>query len=91
MGDKNDNERAKGYELVGFSEFGKRCGASHPRSKLGEYDVELIRTLRSEHGLGIRELAEKFEVSPALISMICNYKRRAVAAVEWRKKYVDED
>ena len=45
----------------------------HHKAKLSETDVRLIRYLFDEN-IPIKEIAEKFEMSPSCISDICHYK-----------------
>jgi hypothetical protein len=82
------SERAKNSELVGFSELGARTGETHPRAKLSDEDVELIRQLREEYKIPLGVLAEKFDCSFSLIGQICRYRKRVTPAVVMRKKKV---
>ena len=50
-------------------------GQWHPRAKLTDRDVELVRKLRRE-GMGYAALAEKFDVSRWCIGRICRMERR---------------
>ena len=52
------------------SPTGHRCGESHPRAKLSDDDVRLVRALHDE-GLGYKRIAEKFETSPSTVRDIC--------------------
>ena len=47
-------------------------GALHPRAKLSEEDVRLIRKLR-EAGLSYRVIARKFDVSYVAVWAAANY------------------
>lgn len=47
----------------------------HWRQTLTDHDVELIRALHDE-GLGVQEIAIKFEVTKATISKIVNFTSR---------------
>lgn len=60
-------------------------GEHHHRAKLSDADVELIRNLRDE-GLTQCEIAEKFEISKAMVSYIVNFQRRAYLATDWVRK-----
>ena len=80
----------KNCESAGISEFGRRCGETHHQARLTDHDVELIRELREEHKIPLGVLAEKFEVSVSLISMICNYQRRTARPVAWRQTVLRE-
>jgi DNA invertase Pin-like site-specific DNA recombinase len=67
-----DNEIMK---YVPVNERGYRIGEGHPRAKLTDHDVELIRTL-FEDGMRYKLIAEKFEVTHWIIGRICRYERR---------------
>lgn len=71
-------------ELVGLSELDQRCGETHPRARLSDHDVDLIRELHEEHGLSYSVLAEKFDSSKSAIADICRYRRRAIRPVRWK-------
>lgn len=47
-------------------------GALHPRAKLREEDVRIIRALR-EVGLSYRAIAKKFEVTSMAVWYVVNY------------------
>lgn len=70
--------------LVGFSETGHRLGETHPRAKLSDHEVELIREL-AEGGMSQRLIAEKFEISRGTVADIVSFRRRAAYAVGWRR------
>ena len=67
----------KKVATTGLSKRGKgwRVGETHHRAKLTDHDVELIRLLR-EGGMKLKEIAIKFECTPANIGQIVNYKSR---------------
>ena len=71
--------------LVAVNENGVRVGESHPRVRLTDGEVELIRVLHEDAvaPLGYRKLAEIFEVSKRTIRDICAYRRRAETVVAW--------
>lgn len=52
----------------------KCYGENHPNAKLTWHDVELIRELREVHGVKLRDLAAKFEVTLGTISDILRYR-----------------
>ena len=52
-------------------------GQHHPKAKLTDNDVEVIRELHDEGGIGYKQIAEKFEVSKSCIAAICTYRTRA--------------
>lgn len=71
--------------LVAVNENGVRIGESHPRVRLTDGEVELIRLLHEdEHEpVGYRRLAAIFEVSKRTIRDICAYRRRAETVAAW--------
>lgn len=71
-------------KLVGVNEKGLRVGEDHPRAKLTNRDVELIRRLHEE-GMSYRKIAIKFDVSVMLVCYICTYRRRSSTAVAFKK------
>ena len=72
-------------KFFGVDDHGNRVGEDHPRAKLTDHEVELIRQLHEEGGLSLREIAEKFEVTKGTVHDIVNYRRRATTVVGWRK------
>lgn len=73
-------------ELVGISERGKRVGGTHPRAKLTDADIDLMRELHEEHGMTYTVLAQKFECSKSTAWDVCNYRRRIAYAVTWKQR-----
>lgn len=73
------------FKLVAVNENGQRVGETHPRARLTDADVDLIRELREDHGLTYQQLADKFDVSKSLIRYICKYQRRAQTPATWRR------
>jgi len=54
---------------------GHRIGESHPRARLSNEDVRLVRALHDE-GIGYKRIGEKFETSPKTIESICTGRTR---------------
>lgn len=79
------SESANRDKFVGISEQGKRCGETHPRARLTDHDIDLILTLREEHGLTYQQLADKFDVKKSTIADICKYRRRTARPVRWKR------
>lgn len=71
---------------VGISERGSRCGQDHPRARLTDADVDLVRELYEEHGLTYRQLMEKFQVSKSTIHDLVTYRRRVIYPVRWKRE-----
>lgn len=57
-----------------------KCGDSHWSTKYPDEDVELICALRDD-GMRLRDIAEKFETSPQMVSWLCNKRLMAVDAM----------
>jgi DNA-directed RNA polymerase specialized sigma24 family protein len=63
-------------KLVLVNDRGRRIGETHPRAKLTDHEVDLIREL-AEEGMTHREIAAKFDVTKDAIKSIGSYRRRA--------------
>ena len=77
------------YQKVAIAANGRRVGESHPKAKLSDHEVDLIRTLADE-GMSYRTLAVKFEVLKSVIQKIVKCDRRAVLAVRIKRVPVTE-
>lgn len=55
---------------------GNRIGESHPRARLSDDDVSLMRELHEQHDVSYRELGEKFDTPYRSVRDICQYRRR---------------
>ena len=53
-----------------------RTGESHPKAKLTDRDVDLMRALHEDHFISIPECARKFEISYFTAYDILKYKTR---------------
>lgn len=72
-------EKREPTKLVGVDERGNRVGEDHPRAKLTDHEVDLIRELwetRAEWGGSVRKIAEKFEVGKSQIHEIVTFRSR---------------
>lgn len=69
---------------VGVNEKGVRVGEDHQRATLTDHDVELMRQLHEQDGIGYKRLAKMFEVSVRNVRDIVNYKRRVTAPTAWK-------
>ncbi len=61
--------------FVPINDRGLRIGEGHPRARLTDGDVEMIRAL-GEEGVRYRLIAEKFEITKWMVGRICRYERR---------------
>lgn len=75
--------------MVAVNDRGDRLGEDHPRAKLTNADIDLIRELADPQDganpLSYREIAEKFEVSKGTISDIVSCRRRACIPAGYRR------
>lgn len=62
-------------KIVAVNERGRRIGESHPRAKLTDHEVDLVREL-AEQGLPYAEIAAKFEVHRQTVKRIVRCERR---------------
>lgn len=58
------------------SATGHRMGEHHPRARVPDEDVALIRELHEQHGLSYDCLAEKFELPKSTVRDYCTYRTR---------------
>lgn len=77
--------------IVGVNENGQRVGEDHPRAKLTNHEIDLIRELAEERDArgrrvwGRRRLARKFDCSTWTIQSILEERCRLQTAVEFRR------
>lgn len=60
-----------------------RIGESHHRAKLTDEQVDQMRELHEEQGIGYRTLAKQFNVSKRTVRDIVQYKTRAQTPEFW--------
>ena len=65
-------------------EKGNRLGEAHPRAKLSDADVELIRDIYEEGMESLAGIASVFGVHKATIADIVNFRRRATTPAGYR-------
>lgn len=61
--------------LVRFNASRRRVGESHPKAKLTDGEVELIRELWRQ-GIGPKRIGEKMECSVNTVKSIISFRRR---------------
>lgn len=61
---------------VAINDKGRRIGQGHPRAKLTDHEVDLIREL-IDGGMSLRQIAAKFEVSKSQVHRIGVCEHRA--------------
>lgn len=61
------------------NESGRRVGQAHPKAKLTDREIDLIRELFEDEGLSVPEIVAKFEgaVGRAHVHRIVKYQQRA--------------
>jgi DNA invertase Pin-like site-specific DNA recombinase len=64
--------------VITRSSRGRRIGECHPKAKLTDDDVRLMRELRERYGMSYGKIAEKFECSLWTVREIVNYQTRGV-------------
>ena len=62
---------------VAVNELGRVIGESHPKAKLTDGEVEVMRVLREDHGWSLQRLADAFKCGLRTAADICNYHTRA--------------
>ena len=73
---------------LGLTRQGKRVGETHPRAKLSDADIDLIRELGDPDDpghLSYAVIADKFDVSKSTIRDIIKCRRRYAVAERWIK------
>lgn len=72
-------------QKVAVSDAGCRVGEYHPKARLSDAQVDLIRDIWEEGFAGYATLAKHFGVSKSTIRDICRYERRNVAPTRWKR------
>jgi hypothetical protein len=83
------NAPYRGSRLVGVNARGDYVGEDHPRAKLSDAEVDLIRELADPLDgaapLSHRQIAEKFCISRGTVGDIVSCRRRAVIPESYRR------
>ncbi|NMF99559.2 hypothetical protein GPA27_19460 [Aromatoleum toluolicum] len=66
-----------------MNDRGIRIGEHHQNARLTDAEVDLIRELHEDEGMGYGELAKRFDVGKSTIADICTYRRRAQTIARW--------
>ena len=61
---------------INLNATGRRIGQSHPRAKLADVEVDLVRALLAD-GMSYARVASKMDVSKSCIAHIATERRRA--------------
>ena len=67
---------------------GRLRGECHPRAKLTDHEVQLMRELRVRYGWGYGRIAKKMECSKSQAQRICNNRQRRERSPEERVGYL---
>lgn len=70
--------------FLGTDDEGNLVGESHPRARLTDDEVKLIRDLYDEGLVGYRTLARTFGVSRNTIKCIVKFRRRNATATNFK-------
>ncbi|WP_434516438.1 hypothetical protein AB6Q56_07450 [Dechloromonas sp. ARDL1] len=76
---------------VAVNEAGLRIGEDHHESKLTDSEIERIRSLHEDDGLGYGKIARIYEISKGAVAKICRYERRAQFPTSWKRLPTDDD
>lgn len=79
------------------NEKGRRIGETHPRAKLTDHEIDLIRDLAEDtvdpdtgavvlRGLSMEQIAAKFEVTKGYVSKVVNCQLRAQVAARAKRR-----
>lgn len=79
----------KRTKLVAVNDRGRRIGQDHPRAKLTDHEVDLIRQL-AEEGMSSYAIAEKFEINPRTARRIISCDKRAHTPEKFKRVLVGE-
>ncbi len=71
-------------DYIRLSAAGQRVGDDHPKVKLTDKEVEQIRAIHEEVGIGYKRLARWFCAPRATIQKICTYARRNVPVAKFK-------
>jgi hypothetical protein len=77
--------------LIGYSEYGKRIGETHPNARIPDVVVERIRDRHEYDHLGYLALVSEFGIALTTIRKICSYQRRAGRVERWKRIEVTHD
>lgn len=69
---------------IKLNEAGRRIGETHHRSRLSDAEVDLMRDLHEDHGLGYDRLSKRFGLARRTVRDIVNYKRRVSTVADIR-------
>lgn len=73
------------HETLTLNDRRYRIGETHHRAKLTDEQVDRMRELHEEQGVGYRTLAKMFDVSKSTARDICTYRIRAQTPEFWVK------
>lgn len=80
------------FTPIALNQWGRRIGEGHPRARLTDHEIDLMREMHEQHPvgdpkhLGYKKLARMFEVDRSQVRHICHYRQRAQTAARFKKK-----
>ena len=69
--------------LIAISENGRLLGESHPRAKLSDAQIEMIRDDHEYRGMSVTQIASKRGIPWGTVNKIVYYNRRASTPVRY--------
>lgn len=76
---------------VAVNEAGLRIGEDHHNAKLTNSEIERIRSLHEDEGLGYGTIAKLFEVNKSAIAKIRRYEMRGQTIADVRRRPTEDD
>lgn len=73
-------------KTVALTESGNRCGDTHPRCTISDNDVDDMRMLHEETGIGYRRLAKLYGQPEPTVRDIVYYHRRVATPMRYQSR-----
>lgn len=74
-------------DFIGLNDSGRRVGEDHPQAVLTDHEIEVMRDLHENHGIGYRRLSRIFDVPRSQVQRICRYRVRAQCPTRFKRRY----
>lgn len=71
--------------LVATNARGMRIGEGHQNARYTDADVDLIREMHEDRGVGCSAISAELGIPLRTVRCICSYERRAQTVEGWRK------
>ena len=85
MNDEPRSSQAFIIRHVATNDRGLLVGRFHPNAKISDQDVDKIREMHEEQGLGYKRIAKIMGLSRNTVAGICQYVRRAQTYELWKQ------